>query len=257
MSIEPAFLVLLAISGPVIGVFLNVVIVRVPAGQSVIHPRPGCTHCEGAIGLRDSIPVLSWVVLRGRCRRCGASISAGRPLVEWANGVLWVAAGVRFGPHLIVVPYLALFSVLLVLAVIDLELYILPNKITYPAILVSLGLIPLLSAVLGHPGWATRALIGGAGYFLFLFIPALIYPKGMGFGDVKMAGLMGLYLGWIHPVLALLSLVIASVIGLVAGLVVLLVRRGKSRPYPFGPWLALGCVLAILASKPLLATYGY
>ncbi len=199
------------------------------------------------------------VRLRNRVRRSsahGSSIAARYPTLELGNAALWLAAGLRFGPHLVIVPYLVLFSVLLELSVIDLEQSILPNRITYPAIVFALLAIPLVSVVIGRPHAILGALAGGAGYFLFLFIPAVVYPRGMGFGDVKLAGLMGLYLGWIHPFLPLLALVIASVIGLVAGLG-LLIRRGTSRPYPFGPWLALGCVLAILFSSPLLASYGY
>lgn len=256
MSTEPTFLVLLGLAGLAVGSFLNVVIVRVPAHESVVRQGSRCPQCKQPIARRDNIPLVSWLVLRARCRNCHRSIPGGYHLVELANAALWVAGGLRFGPHLVVVPYLALFSVLLALSVIDLELYILPNKIIYPSVLASLVVIPLVALILGHPRSIVSALVGGAGYFLFLFIPALIYPRGMGLGDVKLAGLMGLYLGWLHPVLALLSLVIASLIGIAAGMVVLVARRGKSRPYPFGPWLALGCVLAILFSHPLLARYG-
>ncbi len=224
ISAEPAYLVLLGVVGLAAGLFLNGVIVHVPTGGSAVSRSE-------RFAVRYALVVLS-------------------------NAGLWVAAGLRFGPHLMVAPYLALFSVLLALSVIDLERYILPNRITYPSILGSLVVIPAVALTLGRPDGIVHALVGGAGYFAFLFVPALIYPRGMGFGDVKLAGLMGLYLGWIHPLLTLLSLVMASVIGLAAGLMVLVVRRGKSRPYPFGPWLAMGCVLAILFSRPLLARYG-
>lgn len=171
------------------------------------------------------------------------------------HAALWLAAGVRFGPHLVIVPFLVLFSVLLELSMIDFEQSILPNRITYPAIVFALLAIPIVSVAAGHPHSILGAMVGGAGYFLLLFLPAVIYPQGMGFGDVKLAGLMGLYLGWIDPRLILPALVIASLIGLLAGLF-LLARRGQSRPYPFGPWLALGCVTAILLSGPLLASTG-
>lgn len=256
MSTEPTFLVLLGLAGLAAGSFLNVVIVRVPAHESVVRPGSRCTQCKQPIAWRDNIPVMSWLLLRGRCRSCHEPIPAGYPLVELANAALWVAGALRFGPHLVLVPYLALFSVLLALSVIDLELYILPNRIIYPSVLASVVAIPLVALVVGHPRSIVYAFVGGLGYFLFLFIPALIYPRGMGLGDVKLAGLMGLYLGWLHPVLALISLVLASLIGIVAGMVVLVARRGKSRPYPFGPWLAMGCVAAILFSRPLLSRYG-
>ncbi|MCU1452797.1 MAG: prepilin signal peptidase PulO-like peptidase [Acidimicrobiales bacterium] len=257
-------LVLLAVSGLVVGSFLNVVIVRVPAGESLVRPASRCPQCEAPIRSRDNVPVVSWLLLRGRCRSCGEQIPIGYPLVELGNAALWVAAGLRFGLHPHLFAYLALFSVLLALSVIDLELYILPNKITYPSIVVSaLVVIPLISwAVRADPLAAIRdALVGGVAYAGFLLVTAIGYSllarrEGMGLGDVKLALLMGLYLGWLHPVLALESLIVSCVIGLVAGLGVLVVRKGKSEPYPFGPWLALGCIAAVLFSGPLLHIYG-
>ncbi|MCU1353580.1 MAG: prepilin signal peptidase PulO-like peptidase [Acidimicrobiales bacterium] len=256
-------LVLLAVLGLAVGSFLNVVIVRIPGGEPLLRPRSRCPQCEAEIRPRDNIPVVSWLLLRGRCRSCAQPIPLGYPLVEVANALLWVAAGLRFGSSLVLLPYLALFSVLLALSVIDLELYILPNKITYPAVVASLLVIPVVSAVrLDDPVPAIRnAVVGGVGYAGFLLLMAVAYSlvarrEGMGLGDVKLAMLMGLYLGWIHPVLALEALILASVIGLVAGVAVLVVRRGKSEPYPFGPWLALGCIAAILFSRRLLHIYG-
>jgi leader peptidase (prepilin peptidase)/N-methyltransferase len=120
-----------------VGSFLNVVIVRVPSGESVLHPPSKCPQCEQSIAPRDNIPVISWLLLRGHCRSCGTDIPAGYPLVELANAALWVIAGLRFGASWELLPYAVLFSVLLALSVIDLELYILPNRITYPSIVVS------------------------------------------------------------------------------------------------------------------------
>jgi hypothetical protein len=138
-------LVLLAVFGLAVGSFLNVVIVRVPAGESLFHPPSKCPLCQAPLAKKDNIPVVSWLLLRGRCRSCQEPIPAGYPIVELANAVLWVVAGLRFGATWPLVPYALLFSVLLALSVIDLELYILPNKITYPSILVSIVAIPLLS----------------------------------------------------------------------------------------------------------------
>ena len=127
-------LVLLAVFGLVVGSFLNVVIVRVPSGESLVAPPSKCPLCETAIAPRDNIPVVSWLLLRGKCRSCGEPIPAGYPLVEVANAVLWVLAGIRFDASVELIPYALFFSVLLALSVIDLELYILPNRITYPSI---------------------------------------------------------------------------------------------------------------------------
>lgn len=256
-------LVLLGVFGLAVGSFLNVVIVRVPAGESLWHPPSKCPLCEQPIARRDNIPVLSWLLLKGRCRSCAEPIPAGYPLVEVGNAVLWVVAGAVFGLSIALVPYLLLFSVLLALSVIDLELYILPNRITYPSIAASLVAIPLLSfAVSDDPaGSILFALLGGIGFAGILLITLLaweliVHKEGMGMGDVKLALLLGLWLGWLHPILPLVALILSSVFGLIVGVGVLLVRR-ESRAFPFGPWLALGAVVTILCASPILRWYGF
>jgi len=205
--------------------------------------------------------VLSWLLLKGRCRSCQEPIPVGYPLVELANAVLWVAAGWRFGTHLALLPYLALFSVLLVLSVIDLELYLLPNVITYPSIAVSIVAVPILAlASAPNPRSAMiGAAIGGIGYAGFLFAVLLAYElivhrEGMGLGDVKLAVLLGIWVGYLHPVLVLFALIAASGLGLIVGAGIFLVRR-ESRPYPFGPWLALGAIAVILSSRWIESVY--
>jgi leader peptidase (prepilin peptidase)/N-methyltransferase len=256
-------LTFLALFGLAVGSFLNVVIVRIPSGDSLLHPPSRCPLCETAIAPRDNIPVVSWLLLRGRCRSCSEPIPVGYPLVEAANAALWVIAGLRFGLTAPLLPFALLFSVLLALSVIDLELYILPNKITYPSILASLVIIPILSfAVADDPvGSILWALIGGFGFAGILAITLIaweliVHKEGMGLGDVKLAVLLGLWSGWIHPVLPLLALVASSIIGLVAGVAIMIVRR-ESRAFPFGPWLALGTIVVILAATPILHFYGF
>jgi leader peptidase (prepilin peptidase)/N-methyltransferase len=255
---DAVLLPLLAIAGLLVGSFLNTVIVRVPSGQPVLRPGSRCPRCEAPIAWRDQVPVLSWLLLRGRCRACEESIPVGYPLVEVANAALWVAAGLRFGASWELLPYAVFFSVLLALSVIDLELYLLPNRITYPSIVVSLVVIvPLSYLATDDPGRAIRgALIGGFGYLLGLGLTLIAYElivhkEGMGMGDVKLAGLLGIWIGWIDPILVLYGLIFASIIGLVVGAVILVIRR-SSQPYPFGPWLAIGAVVVILASNPVL-----
>lgn len=254
-------LVLLALFGLAIGSFLNVVIVRVPSGESLVRPPSKCPLCEHEIAARDNIPVLSWVLLKGRCRNCGEPIPAGYPLVEAGNAALWVLSGVVFGASAEVVPYALLFSVLLALSVIDLELYILPNKITYPSILVSLVAIPLMAVVATDDPAAAilGAVIGAVGFAGFLLVLLLAWElilrkEGMGMGDVKLAILLGLWIGYINPLLCLFALIASSVIGLIVGAGILVVRR-ESRPFPFGPWLALGSILVIACSGPILRLY--
>ena len=253
-----AYLCLLALFGLVIGSFLNVVIVRMPDQQSIVSPPSKCPQCGNPIASRDNIPVISWLLLRGKCRHCAKPIPIGYPLVEAGNALLWVAAGVRFGVHPIVVPYLLLFSVLLAQSVIDMELYILLDRITFPALLVSLPLLGGIAFTRHDPRTAiVGALIGSVGYFLFLGIPAVIYPKGMGLGDVKLALLMGLYLGFLHWALPLFAVIIACLIGIVVGGVLYFARGRESKQFPFGPWLAAGCVLAILFNSAILGPYGF
>lgn len=254
-------LVLLALFGLAIGSFLNVVIVRVPSGESLVRPPSKCPLCEHEIAARDNIPVLSWILLKGRCRNCGEPIPAGYPLVEAGNAVLWVLSGVVFGASAEVVPYALLFSVLLALSVIDLELYILPNKITYPSILASMVVIPVMAVVAtDDPAAAVLgAVIGAVGFAGFLLVLLLAWElilrkEGMGMGDVKLAILLGLWIGYINPLLCLFALIASSVIGLIVGAGILVVRR-ESRPFPFGPWLALGSILVIACSGPILRLY--
>lgn len=257
----PLLLTALGVYGVIVGSFVNVVIVRVPSEESVLHPRSKCPLCQTPITGRDNIPVLSWVLLKGRCRTCQEPIPVGYPLVELANGALWVLAGVRFGAGWEVVPFAILFSVLLALSVIDLELYILPNAITYPSALVSLLVIPPLALVATETprNHIVGALIGGVAYAGGLALTLVAYElivrrEGMGMGDVKLAATLGLWLGYLHPILVLYALIASSVVGLVVGAVILAVRR-ESRPYPFGPWLALGAVATIVASDWILDTF--
>lgn len=248
-------LVILGLFGLVIGSFLNVVIVRMPDEESIVSPPSRCPQCRTEIRNRDNIPVVSWLLLRGRCRDCGEPIPAGYPLVEAANAALWVVAGLRFGQSWALIPMLLLFSTLLAQSVIDLELYRLLDKITFPVLGVSVVLIAGASALEGDVSRLGLALLGAAAYCLFLGIPALVMPRGMGLGDVKLALLLGLYLGWLHPLLIMFSLILACLLGILVGLVAFAARRGKSEPFPFGPWLALGCILALVFSQPLLDLY--
>jgi leader peptidase (prepilin peptidase)/N-methyltransferase len=177
---------------------------------------------------------------------------------EWAvrilAPVLFAAAAVRFQADAVLVPFLFLFAVLLVVSLIDLEHYRIPDRIVFPSLAVSVGLITFVTLIKGADLIFVRnALLGAVAYFVLLLLPHVIYPKGMGFGDVKLALLMGLYLGWLNSdfvegiVLIMWALVIGSLLGVVAGVGFALVR-GRRAEFPFGPALALGCVLMILFS---------
>ncbi len=248
-------LVALGAVGLLVGSFLNVVIVRMPAGDPVLSPPPHCMECDARIRPTDQIPVLSYVLLRGRCRDCGAEFGLAYPLVEIATAVLWVLAGVRFGGSWALLPMLLLFSTLVAQSVIDLETYRLLDRITFPVLAASVAMIAVVSAVEGDASRIGMAVAGGLGYSAVLFAPSVLTGgRGMGLGDVKLALLLGLHLGWLSPVLILFSLILACSFGVVVGVGFYLVRR-ESAPFPFGPWLALGCIVALLLSGPLLEGY--
>jgi leader peptidase (prepilin peptidase)/N-methyltransferase len=255
---EPLFLIFIGAFGLAVGSFLNVVIVRVPAKESLISPPSKCPLCETPIKGRDNIPILSWILLKGRCRSCGEPIAAGYPLVEAANLVLWVIAGLRFGVGGEAVAFAVLFSVLLALSVIDMELQILPDRITLPSAVLSLPIIALLAVTStdNASGAILGAVIGGLAYAGVLFMTMLAFEfivrkEGMGFGDVKLALVLGQWLGYLHPFLIVYSLIAASLIGFVVGIGYFVVRR-KSLPFPFGPWMAIGAIVVILAANPIL-----
>jgi leader peptidase (prepilin peptidase)/N-methyltransferase len=242
--------------GLLIGSFLNVVIWRVPRGESIVSPPSHCPGCDTEIAPHDNIPVVSWLILRGRCRHCGIKISARYPLVELASAGLWVAMALRFGWSWELPAYLVLVSALLALALIDLDTFLLPNKIVYP---LSVALVVLfgMAALLDDAGNDfARALFGGAAAFTFFGIVHLISPRGMGFGDVKLSFSLGVALGWISWGSVFLGLFLGFLLGAVVG-VALIATRVKSRRdhVPFGPFLAAGTVIAILVGPVLLDLY--
>jgi leader peptidase (prepilin peptidase)/N-methyltransferase len=234
--------------GAIIGSFLNVVIHRLPRGESLSRPGSHCSSCGASVAPYDNVPVLSWLLLRGRCRDCAASISARYPLVEVLTAVLLAAvvAARGFVPELAL--WLPLVAGLVACAAIDLEHRLIPNRITGP--LAALGLAGAI-AVRGDE--AVELAAAGAGAFVFLLIPALLRPGGMGMGDVKLAGVIGLFLGvWVIP-----ALLVAFTAGsLVGGF--LIAREGpgaRKRAVPFGPFLALGAVVGLLAGPELIDLY--
>lgn len=247
---------LFGLFGLCFGSFANVVIVRVPSDESLLRPPSKCPICQSAIQGRDNIPVVSWLLLKGRCRSCGTEIPVGYPLVEATTALLWVLAALRFHQVPVAIAYALFFTVLVALSVIDLELQLLPNKITLPSSAASVVILGALAFAYDEPGQLLWAVASGAGYALFLAIVLIGFElvagkAGMGGGDVKLALLLGMWVGFLNPLLVLYALIAASVVGLAVGLGYLLVRR-KSMPYPFGPWLAVGAVLVILLSRPIL-----
>jgi leader peptidase (prepilin peptidase) / N-methyltransferase len=236
------------ISGALIGSFLNVVVYRLPLGQSLVKPRSRCTKCDTPVSPRDNVPVLSWLVLRGRCRHCGESIPARYPAVELLTAVAFLSVVLVRGFHLELLALIPFTAMLIAVAFIDLQHKIVPNKIMLPA-----AVWGLVTAVAFRTHMAPELLIAGAGAFVFFLLAALIHPKGMGMGDVKLAGVMGLYLGKLVIPALLVAFLVGTVVGL--GLVAKYGSRSRKLGVPFAPFLALGGLVAMLAGQQLIDFY--
>jgi leader peptidase (prepilin peptidase)/N-methyltransferase len=248
--------IVLGIFGLLIGSFANVVIYRVPEGRSIVRPPSGCPACGSRVRTRDNIPVISWLVLRGRCRDCHAPISLRYPAVEALVGALFVGVGLRFGISWTGVGEAALAAGLVVLAFIDLEHLLLPKKIVY-ATLTVVAVVFVAGAATGTQ-WhrllvaAISAVVPWALFFVINFVS----PRAMGFGDVRLALLIGFGLGWLGAGYAFLGFIVASVLGSVVGVTMIaLGKAGRRTPIPFGTFLAAGAVVAVLAGAPVVNWY--
>lgn len=245
----------LGMVGVPVGSFLNVVIDRVPDKVGLRGAREGevCPPIE-AIG----VPFQPWL-LRGGSGG-GAALPRRWLAVELLTAALFAVFAGRYGDQLVVVPLLVLVAALVAVSVIDLQLLRIPDRVTFPALALSAPLVLMVSIQQGAVGMFKGALVGSAVYFVALLIPHLVYPRGMGFGDVKLALLMGLYLGWLgwsdaHPLygpiqLVLYALMLGCALGVVFGLVTVVVTRRRGE-FPFGPALALACVIVMLFASDL------
>jgi leader peptidase (prepilin peptidase)/N-methyltransferase len=241
--------VVAGIFGAVVGSFLNVVAYRLPRHESLLRPASRCPQCETPIKPYDNVPVLGWLWLRGRCRACGASIAWRYPLVEAFTGLLCAGVVVRFGADADV--WLGLVFVLLLVPVtlIDLDYRIIPN------VLMAIGAVAAIALVLAtRSGDIEEHLIAGLAAGGFFLIAAIAYPAGMGMGDVKLAAVMGLFLGRaVAP-----GIFAALVFGTVVGAVIIArvgTKEGRKTGIPFGPWLALGGLVGLFAGDPLVDWY--
>ena len=242
--------------GLAVGSFLNVVIYRVPRKESVVRPRSRCPGCGTQLAERDNIPAVSWVLLRGKCRTCGEPISARYPLVELLTSALFVAAALRFGLDWVLPAYLVFFAALVAITFIDLEHYIIPNRVLYPTLFIAIPLLVLAAAAQDQFGHLERALLGAVVAWLFFLVLHLISPRGMGFGDVRLSFLLGLLLGWLDLRHVFLGVFFGFFLGSIVGLVLMaLRRRGRKDHIPFGPFLAAGAVIAVLFGASILAWY--
>lgn len=255
----PVLIVAAALLGLAVGSFLNVVIHRVPLGQSLIAPASHCPGCDNPIRMHHNIPVLGWLMLGGKCADCGERISARYPIVEAITGLLFVVTTIdlaHLGLLAALPAYLFFLAAGIALAAIDLSVMRLPNAIVYPTYLAVTVLLGVASVVEGTVEPFIRAVIGGAALFAGFFILAFAKPGGMGFGDVKLAGIIGGVLGFLSYPALLIGTFAAFVIGSVLGLAVIAIRQsGRGTLVPFGPAMIAGALVALFATAPLVDLY--
>lgn len=253
-------IIIVGMLGLAIGSFLNVVIWRVPRRESVNHPPSSCPICGNRIRWRDNIPVLSWLILRGRCRDCGEPISWRYPAVEAGTALLFVLIGLRFGfelPGVAALPaFLYLSAIAVALSLIDIDTHRLPNAIVLPSYVVAFALLAVATAATGDWWMLARSAIGGAALFAFYFTLVLVYPKGMGLGDVKLAGVLGLYLGWLGWGELAVGAFAPFLLGGLYAIGLLVARKaGRGSGIPFGPWMLAGALLSTFFGNEI--AHGY
>lgn len=248
---------LAAALGLILGSFATVVAYRLPKRESVAAGRSKCPSCGRTIPAAENIPVLSYLVLRGRCRGCGRRISLRYPLIEIATCILFGLAVWKFGLSAEAVVFAAFFWVLVVLSAIDLEHRLLPNRLVYPAFVggwVALGLVAFSD---GRPERLIDAAAGALVFGGFFFVVAFLFPAGMGGGDVKLGFVLGTFLGYLGGIgIVLVGMFLAFLSGSIIGIaLILFAGRGRKTMLPFGPFLALGTVLAVFVGRPLVDGY--
>jgi len=251
------FVITVGIVGLVVGSFVNVVAVRVPERASVVTGRSHCPSCGHTLGALELVPVVSWLALRGRCGHCHGPISRVYPVVELICGALFVGLALRFEATAQLVPYLLAAAGLLALSVVDLRTLRLPNRILGPltvGVVIAFGVAAAID-----DDWSAllRGALAGAAAFGGLGVLHLVSPRGMGFGDVKLAFLLGVVTGWISWGTLVLGLFVAVVLGAVIGVAVTKAagQSIRARQIPFGPFLAAGTLLAVLVGEPILDWY--
>lgn len=248
--------VILGLFGLLVGSFANVVIYRVPEGRSIVKPPSGCPACGTRVRAVDNVPVISWLLLGGHCRSCKAPISPRYPIVEALVGTIFAFIGLRFGITWTGIAEAVLAGGLVVLAFIDLDHMLLPRKIVY--VTLTLVAVALVAGAASGSQWhrLAVAVICGLVPWLLFFTINFIQPKALGFGDVRLALLIGFGLGWLGAAYAFLGFILASVLGAVVGMTMIAMgKAGRRTPIPFGTFLAAGAVLSALAGSPVVNWY--
>lgn len=245
-----------AVLGLAVGPFVNVVVHRVPRGRSLLRPGSRCPRCEAPVRPRHNVPVLGWLVLRGRCADCHEPISARYPLVEAGTAVVFAVLGARYGgsPALPALLYLAAAGI--ALALIDIDTHRLPDVVVLSSAVVVLVLLVGASALGESWGALTRGVLGATVSWVLFRAIRLVWPGGMGGGDVKLAALLGLVTGWLGWGVLTVGLFGGFLLGAVTGVgLVAAGRAGRRTALPFGPFLVVGAFVAVLAGAPLAGAY--
>ncbi|MCA1830082.1 MAG: A24 family peptidase [Actinomycetota bacterium] len=254
----PTGVTIAGVGGLLFGSFANVVVWRVPRKESIVSPGSRCPGCARALAWYENIPLVSWVALRGRCRTCKAAISIRYPIVELLMGALFALFAARLTRTTDLIAYLPLVWALVVLSFIDAEHKLLPNKIVYPTTVAGVVLLAIAAALGPGIGRFGTALIGGAAAFVFFFLIALVYPAGMGMGDVKLSFLLGMMLGYLPKAGArvFLGLFLGFFIGAVGGIALIAARKGgRKSQIPFGPYLVAGTIIGVLWGGNLIQVW--
>ncbi|MFJ8043968.1 prepilin peptidase [Kitasatospora sp. NPDC096147] len=252
----PALVALIGLLGLAVGSFLNVAASRIPAGRSVVHPRSACPQCSAPIAARDNVPVLSWLLLGRRCRSCRAPIPARYPLLEALTALLFAAEAVRFGPSGTLPAQLVFTAGLLALAVCDAEHFLLPRRLVHPTLVLTAACLLATAAATGQWQRLGVAALCALGAFAVFFALHWVRPAWLGFGDVRLAGLLGTGLGWLGPGHLVLAVLAGSALGLLIALALLATGRAtRQTRLPFGVFLVAGALASILAGAPVLRWY--
>ena len=245
--------VVFAIAGLLIGSFLTVVVDRVPRGASVVSPGSACGACEHQLTPIELVPVLSWLFLRGRCRKCGAAIGVECILIEIVTAGLFVVMHLRFDANLTAAAFCVFAGGLTGLTVIDLHTKRLPREVTYTTIALGAPVLVAAALVAHEPRRLWMALLGAAIATAIMLILYAVSRGGMGDGDVRLTPLLGLYLGWVNPGLAPVGLFLGFVLGAIVGVVMMVVgRAGRRTALPFGPSLAIGALAAVWIGQDVI-----
>jgi leader peptidase (prepilin peptidase)/N-methyltransferase len=239
--------------GCVVGSFINVCIWRLPRARSIVRPSSRCPHCSGRIAIRDNVPLLSFLILRGRCRHCGGPISPRYPMVEALTGIMAVVVFLVFGFTVEAGGLFVLVCLLLVATFVDVDHMIIPDRVTLPGIVLGLALNTLQSPVTVWK-YLAGALVGGGALLLVAFLGELLFRKeSMGGGDIKLAAMVGAFLGWQD---VLVALFLAILVGALVGIALIISRmRDRWQHIPFGPFIAAGTLITIFWGGEIITAY--